>query len=141
MDAVKFQLEQHEKRLNALEQHREMDYDKINENNKSLATIVIELKNITKTMETLANNWKEAINRSNAKQKEEHDSINSRIMLLEKNVEKLNTKLETETGSLEKELNERTIVKNSNSWDRLKWLVISESIALIVLLVKMFFKI
>ena len=62
-------------------------------------------------------------------------------MLLEKNVEKLNTNLETETGSLEKELNERTIVKNSNSWDRLKWLVISESIALIVLLVKMFFKI
>lgn len=141
MEKLELRVSETERRIGILERQREADYDKIIENNKTLSNILIELKNITKTMETLANNWKEAINRSNAKQKEEHDSINSRIMLLEKNVEKLNTKLETETGSLEKELNERTIVKNSNSWDRLKWLVISESIALIVLLVKMFFKI
>lgn len=131
MEKLQIRMEEAERRIGILERQRETDYDKIIENNKTLSNILIELKNITKTMETLANNWKEAINRSNAMQKSEHEMINNKINKLEKTVDKLETKLESNTDNLEQEINDKTIGKDSVSWDKIKWLFIGGGVGLI----------
>lgn len=107
MDALKEQVKDHDRRIRDLENHRESDIQLINENNKNLAVIINKLENITESMKTLTNNWKEAIERSNSKQREENQSINSRI-----------TSLENDTEKLTKKLDERTILKDSNSYQK-----------------------
>ena len=125
MEVLKEQLKGHERRITILEEHRESDIKLINENNKNLATIIVELKNLTKSMDTLANNWKEAINRSNARQKERDDNTDKRISSLEKNVEKLNSKLEAEAKFLDDKVDERTIGKASKDYNKIKMTVIT----------------
>lgn len=118
MEALKVRVEKCELDINELKNHREHDIQLINENNKNLAVIVVELKNIADTMKTLTNNWKEAIERSNARQREEHDSINQKINNLEKNVANLNNKFESDKDMLEKKVDDRTILKDSNNYQK-----------------------
>lgn len=128
-------------RVSKLEKFRESDNKILADNNKNLAVIVEKLEHITSSMETLTNNFKEAMNRSNDRQREREENTNKRITILEKQVSKIIDKHENDASNLEKELNERTIIKNSNSWDKLKWLIIAESIGLVVLIIKLFLKI
>lgn len=107
MEALKEQVKDHDRRIRDLENHREHDIQLINENNKNLAVIINKLENIAESMKTLTNNWKEAIERSNSKQREENQSINARI-----------TSLENDTEKLTKKLDERTILKDSNSYQK-----------------------
>lgn len=107
-----------EKVVYKLQEYRESDSKIINEHNTNLATIVLKLDNITTQLATITNNWKEAINRSNSRNEEERVNINNRINALEKNVDKLNTKLESETKTLENTLDERTILKDSNNYQK-----------------------
>ena len=97
----------------------------LNEHNTNLATIILKLENITKSLETVTSNFKEAINRSNARNEEERENINRRISTLEKNFDKLNTKFESESKSLEQTIDERTIRKNSNNYDKIKTTIIT----------------
>ena len=87
---VEQKLNEHDRRILTLENYRENDLKEIsenrekdlkiiNENNKNLATIINELKHLTSSMDTLANNWKEAISRSNERQKERDDNIDKNI--------------------------------------------------------------
>lgn len=128
-------------RVSKLEKFRESDNMILADNNKNLAVIVEKLEHITSSMETLTNNFKEAMNRSNDRQREREENTNKRITILEKQVSQIIDKHENDASNLEKELNERTIIKNSNSWDKLKWLIIAESIGLVVLIIKLFLKI
>lgn len=118
VEKINQQLSDHDRRITTLENYREHDIQLINENNKNLAVIVVELKNIADTMKTLTNNWKEAIERSNARQREEHDSINQKINNLEKNVANLNNKFESDKDMLEKKVDDRTILKDSNNYQK-----------------------
>lgn len=118
MQVLENKVENLERRVTKLESYRDSDFKIINQHNENLATIVLELKNVTKSLETITTNWKEAINRSNAKQKEEHENINNRISALEKNVSQLTIKQENDTINLEKTLDERTIIKDSKNYQK-----------------------
>ena len=125
MEALKEQVQELERRVSKLETYRESDIKMINEHNTNLATIILKLENITKSLETVTSNFKEAINRSNARNEEERENINRRISTLEKNFDKLNTKFESESKSLEQTIDERTIRKNSNNYDKIKTTIIT----------------
>ena len=109
METLEIRVKNLEERFNKLELKSEKNQELINKHTTDLATIVIELKNVTKSLETVTNNWKEAINRSNARQEEERANINKRISDLEKGVENLSSKLD-----------ERTILKDNRNYDDMK---------------------
>ena len=109
MEKLEIRVKNLEERFNKLELKSEKNQELINQHTTDLATIVIELKNVTKSLETVTNNWKEAINRSNARQEEERANINKRISDLEKGVENLSSKLD-----------ERTILKDNRNYDDMK---------------------
>ena len=109
MEKLEIRVKNLEERFNKLELKSEKNQELINQHTTNLATIVIELKNVTKSLETVTNNWKEAINRSNARQEEERANINKRINDLEKSVENLTSKLD-----------ERTILKDNKNYDDMK---------------------
>ena len=132
MEVLKEQVQELERRVSKLETYRESDIKMINEHNTNLATIILKLENITKSLETVTNNFKEAINRSNARNEEERENINRRISILEKNFDKLNTKFESESKSLENTIDERTINKNSDNYDKIKATIISVIVTAIV---------
>ena len=109
MERLEIRVNNLEEKINKLELRSEKNQELINQHTTNLATIVIELKNVTKSLETVTNNWKEAINRSNARQEEERANINKRISDLEKGVENLSSKLD-----------ERTILKDNKNYDDIK---------------------
>lgn len=125
MEVLKEKVIELERRVDNLEKNRESDIKMLNEHNTNLATIILKLENITKSLETVTSNFKEAINRSNARNEEERENINRRISTLEKNFDKLNTKFESESKSLEQTIDERTIRKNSNNYDKIKTTIIT----------------
>ena len=132
MEVLKEQVQELERRVSKLETYRESDIKIINEHNTNLATIILKLENITKSLETVTNNFKEAINRSNARNEEERGNINKRISTLERNFENLNTKFESETKTLENTIDERTIGQNSKNYDKIKTTIISVVVTAIV---------
>lgn len=120
MDVIKEQYKEHERRITILEKRMDDSEKRVYEHTTNLATIILKLENIAKSLETVTNNWKEAVNRSNVRQQEEHKAINNKINNLEKNVEALNTKLENNTKTLENTIDERTILKDNKSYDSIK---------------------
>ena len=125
MEVLKEKVIELERRVDNLEKNRESDIKMLNEHNTNLATIILKLENITKSLETVTSNFKEAINRSNARNEEERENINRRISTLEKNFDKLNTKFESESKSLEQTIDERTIRFCSNNYDKIKTTIIT----------------
>lgn len=118
MDVIKKDIENIKERVVKLEKYRDEDLKIINEHNTNLATIIIKLDNITTQLATITSNWKEAINRSNNRNEEERANINNRINILEKNFDKLNTKFENSKENIENTLDERTILKDSNNYQK-----------------------
>lgn len=123
---------EHERRISKLEEQRETDYVKINEHNTNLATIVVKLESITNQLATLTTNWKEAIASTNERSQEAHDTINKRIEHLERDYKSLGEKLDKNYECLETEITERTIGKNSETWEKIKWVVISVVVTAVV---------
>lgn len=110
----KIQLSNLEKRVEKLESQEETNYNKIVENNTQLSIIVVELKNITKSMENLTESWKEAINNTEEKRKLERKQIDDRL-----------SKLESIVSDLNKKLDERTIQNDSDKWNKSVWIIIA----------------
>lgn len=119
-----YQLNSLEERISKLENQQKEDYHEIIENNKQLAVIVSELKTITKSMEDLANNWKDTISANDEKRKEERLEIVQRIDSLEKKVSSLNDKVDN-----------RTVGKSSKLWEDSKWIIISGIISAVVAMI------
>ena len=119
-----YQLNSLEERISKLENQQKEDYREIIENNKQLAVIVGELKTITKSMEDLANNWKDTINANDERRKEERLEIVRRIDFLEKKVSSLNDKVDN-----------RTVGKSSKLWEDSKWIIISGIISAVVAMI------
>ena len=132
MEVLKEKVIELERRVGILEKNRENDIKVLNEHNTNLATIILKLENITKSLETVTANFKEAINRSNARQEEERELINKRISTLENNFDKLNTRFENESKTLETTINDRTVNKNSDNYDKIKVTIISVIVTAIV---------
>lgn len=110
----KIQIANLEKRIEKLESQEETNYNKIVENNTQLSIIVVELKNITKSMETLTESWKEAINNTEEKRELEKKQVDDRL-----------SKLEIIVSNLNKKLDERTILNDSNKWQKSVWIIIA----------------
>lgn len=119
-----YQLNSLEERISKLENQQKEDYREIIENNKQLAVIVGELKTITKSMEDLANNWKDTINANDERRKEERLEIVRRIDSLEKEISSLNDKVDN-----------RTVGKSSKLWEDSKWIIISGIISAVVAMI------
>lgn len=119
-----YQLNSLEERISKLENQQKEDYHEIIENNKQLAVIVGELKTITKSMEDLANNWKDTINANDERRKEERLEIVRRIDSLEKEISSLNDKVDN-----------RTVGKSSKLWEDSKWIIISGIISAVVAMI------
>lgn len=117
-------IENLEKRVEKLERQQENDYHEITENNKQLAIIVNDLKNITKLMENITTGWQNAISNSEEKHELEKRELSGRITTLETNMAKLNDKVDS-----------RTIGKASELWDKAKWIVISSIITGVMTLI------
>lgn len=119
-----YQLNSLEERISKLENQQKEDYREIIENNKQLAVIVGELKTITKSMEDLANNWKDTISTNDERRKEERLEIVRRIDYLEKEISSLNDKVDN-----------RTVGKSSKLWEDSKWIIISGVISAVVAMI------
>lgn len=119
-----YQLNSLEERISKLENQQKEDYREIIENNKQLAVIVGELKTITKSMEDLANNWKDTISTNDERRKEERLEIVRRIDYLEKEISSLNDKVDN-----------RTVGKSSKLWEDSKWIIISGIISAVVVMI------
>ena len=132
MQVLENKVENLERRVTKLENYRDSDFKIINQHNENLATIILELKGVTKSLETITNNFKEAINRSNARNEEERKNISERINALEKNFDKLNTKFENSKESIENTIDERTVNKNSDNYDKIKSTIITVIVTAIV---------
>ena len=117
-------LENLERRIEKLEKQQENDYHEITENNKQLALIVNDLKNITKLMENISSGWEKAISNSEEKHEIEKRELTGRIATLETNMAKLADKVD-----------KRTIGKASELWDKAKWIVISSIITGVMTLI------
>ena len=115
------QIEALDKRITKLEEYRDNDLEKINENNLKLTEIVLELKNITTKIGELADNWEKALKRTETDKNQEHISINNRISELEENYKKL-----------DEELDQRTVNKDAEMLDKIKWQIIVLVIGAIV---------
>lgn len=107
------QIEALDKRITKLEEFRENDLEKINENNLKLTEIVLELKNITNKIGELASNWEKALKRTESDKNQEHVNINNRISELEENYKKL-----------DEELDQRTINKDAEMLSKIKWQIL-----------------
>ena len=122
--ANKITLENLERRIEKLEKQQENDYHEITENNKQLALIVNDLKNITKLMENISTGWEKAISNSEEKHEIEKQELTNRILRLETSVNNLNDKVD-----------KRTIGKASELWDKAKWIVVSSIITGVMTLI------
>lgn len=118
-------LEELERRIQKLEEYREQDTDKLAQNHEQLAIIIKELKMITASMQTITDNWKEAIMRSNASNDKKFDNMNTKI-----------DKIEQSINDLSKVVDERTILKESKNYNELKskvlWAILAAIISFIM---------
>lgn len=110
-----------DKRITLLEEHRENDLEKINDNNIKLTEILAELKIITHEINEISANWEKTIKENKADTKEEHNAIDNKILVLESNLKKL-----------ENELHERTINKDAETLNKIKWQIVTLVLTAIV---------
>ena len=130
MSEIDIKIDNLDKRLSKVEQHEEKRDEIINQNSTNLSNIIIKLENITKNLETVTSNFKEAIQRSEKRREERDKNIENRISSLEKNFNNLITKFENEKETIEKRVDERTILKDSKNYqnyisDIIKYLLVT----------------
>lgn len=91
------EIKQLDKRVSALEEHREKDKHQVYELDKSLSVFINEMKNISEELKTIANNAKEAVVRSTTAHDKEIALLKDKVVEQEKKIEKLDVKLTQET--------------------------------------------
>lgn len=106
-----------DKRITNLEKLREKDRENVQKNNIDLALILQELKNITKSMESLSKNWEEAVKKSEEKSHEEYVDLLKRVEQLEK-------KHTQDKENLENLIDERTVEKDSKEYNEIRMKII-----------------
>ena len=106
-----------DKRITNLEKLREKDRENVQKNNIDLALILQELKNITKSMESLSKNWEEAVKKSEEKSHEEYVDLLKRVEQLEK-------KHNQDKENLENLIDERTVEKDSKEYNEIRMKII-----------------
>lgn len=106
-----------DKRITNLEKLREKDRENVEKHNIDLALILQELKNITKSMESLSKNWEEAVKKSEEKSHEEYTDLLKRV-------EQLERKHNQDKENLENLVDERTVEKDSKEYNEIRMKII-----------------
>lgn len=106
-----------DKRITNLEKLREKDRENVEKHNIDLALILQELKNITKSMESLSKNWEEAVKKSEEKSHEEYTDLLKRV-------EQLEQKHNQDKENLENLVDERTVEKDSREYNEIRMKII-----------------
>lgn len=96
-----------EKKVDKIEKQGEYNIKIINQHQTNLSSIVSELKHITQMLSIITDNWKEATEKNEKMREEQHILIYKRIDKLEKN-----------DAEIKKLLDERTIIKDSNNYQK-----------------------
>ena len=130
MSEIDIKIENLGDRVSKLEHNIEKRDETIIQNSKDLSNIIIKLESITKSLDAVTSNFKDAILRSDKRREERDKNIENRISSLEKNFNNLITKFENEKESLEKRVDERTILKDSKNYqtyisDIIKYLLVT----------------
>ena len=102
------------KRLDTLEQTQKEQITKMNDLLVLFKGTTVELKTISKNLETMTINFKEAIMRSSENNEKEIK------ILKEKNVE-----IEKRMDKLEEKIDRETVMADSENWQKAKWIIIS----------------
>ena len=106
-----------DKRITTLEQLREKDRENVEKHNIDLALILQELKTITKSMESLSENWEKAVKNSEEKNQESYQDLLKRVEKLEKTHNQ-------DKQELENLVDERTIAKDSKEYNEIRMKII-----------------
>lgn len=102
------------KRLDTLEQTQKEQITKMNDLLVLFKGTTVELKTISKNLETMTINFKEAIMRSSENNEKEIKILKEKDVELEKRMDKLEEKIERET-----------VMADSENWQKAKWIIIS----------------
>ena len=108
------------KRLDSLEQTVKEQITKMNDLLILFKGTTVELKSISKNLETMTTNFKEAIMRSSTNNEKEIKILKEKDVELEKRMDKIEAKLEKET-----------VMADSENWQKAKWIIISVFITMI----------
>lgn len=108
------------KRLDSLEQTVKEQITKMNDLLVLFKGTTVELKSISKNLETMTTNFKEAIMRSSTNNEKEIKVLKEKDIELEKRMDKIEAKLEKET-----------VMADSENWQKAKWIIISVFITII----------
>lgn len=102
------------KRLDTLEQTQKEQITKMNDLLVLFKGTTVELKTISKNLETMTINFKEAIMRSSTNNEKEIKILKEKDVELEKRMDKLEAKIDRET-----------VMADSENWQKAKWIIIS----------------
>ena len=108
------------KRLDSLEQTVKEQITKMNDLLILFKGTTVELKSISKNLETMTTNFKEAIMRSSTNNEKEIKILKEKDVELEKRMDKIEAKLDKET-----------VMADSENWQKAKWIIISVFITII----------
>lgn len=121
-----------DERLTKLEEHCREYQNSNNETKVDLGKAITEMKNLIKTVDELPSNLEKTMLKTIEIQAKEHQLIYNKIEFIQKEQKQTNEKVE----ELQQKLDERTIEKNSNSWDKLIWLVIGGAVGFLFFLLE-----
>lgn len=121
-----------DERLTKLEEHCREYQNSNNETKIDLSKAITEMKNLIKTVDELPANLEKTMIKTVELQAKEHQLIYNKIDNLRNEQEETNKKVEL----LQQKLDERTIEKNSNSFDKLIWLVIGGAVGFLFFLLE-----
>lgn len=121
-----------DERLTKLEEHCREYQNSNNETKLDLGKAIIEMKNLIKTVDELPSNLEKTMIKTVEIQAKEHQLIYNKIDNIKLEQEETNKKVEL----LQQKLDERTIEKDSNSWDKLVWLIIGGAVGFLFFLLE-----
>lgn len=130
MKTIESRLDECERRLLVLEKFREKDKEESGETKNSVSSMISKLEDLIKSVDVLPENLEKLMEKNFLLQQQKYSQLESMTLKNTEDIEVLNKKLD-----------ERTVVKDSQSWGNLKWLLVVESIGIVVLILKSFLNI
>lgn len=130
MKTIEARLDECERRLIVLEKFREKDKEESVETKGNVSKMIARLEDLIKSVDILPENLEKLMEKNFLLQQQKYSQLESMTIKNTEDIEVLNKKLD-----------ERTVVKDSQSWGNLKWLLVAESIGIVVLILRSFLKI
>lgn len=136
MEKMELRMSRAEEEIKELKKYREECLEKNHETETSLVKAIQKMEDLITTVENLPKNIESSMIKTmefqNEIQKKEHEKIYNEISDLRKDKDELDKKI----ANLQKIVDERTIGKDSKSWDKLIWLIIGGLVSFIFAMFK-----